>query len=222
MRRQHGAHRERGLGVLGVDDGLRHRALHGLGQGGQLCLEQVLDEYPVLRHAALPEDARAVREQLPGGRDPEGVHRVLLLGDEGGRHRVEVPGRPGFQEGRPPRRAGVEGIHQDVAGGVVERPRVAPHLVIEDAALAAFPDLGDQVRDQDGLARTRGARDDGVLGFRALGPGDARDAGSGLARRRKELFRQAGGEGPDAPPERLSRSHLRAPHPVRAGHAPAE
>ena len=222
MRGQHGAHRERRLGVLGVHDGLRHRALHGLGQGGELRLEQVLDEYPVLRHAAFPQDARAVREQLPGGRDPEGVHRILLLGDQGRGHRVEIPGRPGFQERRPARRPGVEGIHQDVASGVVEGPRVAPHLVVEDAALAPLPDLGDQVRDQDGLARTRGARDDGVLGLGAFGPGDARDAGSGLARGRKEFLRQAGGEGPDASFERLSRGHFRAPHPVRPRHAPAQ
>ena len=47
------------------------------GQGGEFGLEQVLDEYPVLRHAALPEDARDAgawscarpeRTSPPGGR----------------------------------------------------------------------------------------------------------------------------------------------------------
>ena len=101
VRGQHGPDREGGLGVFGVHDGLGHRALHGPGQGRQVGLEQVVDQHPVLGHALLPEHARAVGEQLPGGRDPEGVHRVLLLGDEGGGHHVEVPGRPGPEEGGP-------------------------------------------------------------------------------------------------------------------------
>ena len=46
--RQHGAHRERGLGVVGVDDGLRDRALHGLGERREVGLEQVVDQDPVL------------------------------------------------------------------------------------------------------------------------------------------------------------------------------
>ena len=66
---------------------------------GQVGLEQAVDQDPVPGLPLLPEPARAVGEQLPGGRDPEGVHRVLLLGDEGGRHHVEIPGDPASKKG---------------------------------------------------------------------------------------------------------------------------
>ena len=168
VRGQHGPDREGGLGVLGVHDGLGHRALHGLGQGRQVGLEQVVDQHPVLGDPLLPEHARAVCEQLPRGRDPEGVHRVLLLGDEGGGHHVEVPGRPGLVEGGPAGRPGIEGVHQHVPGGIEEGAGIAPHLVVEDAALAPGAEPGDEVGDQDGLARSGGAGDDGVLGLGAL------------------------------------------------------
>ena len=60
----------------------------------------------------------------------------------------------------------VERVHQHVAAGVEEGPGVGTHLVVDDAALASRADLEDQVEDQDGLARARRARDDGVLGLR--------------------------------------------------------
>ena len=130
--------------------------------------------------------------------------------------------RPGFQKRRPSRRTGVEGIHQHVPSGVEERPRIASHLVIQDAALPPFPYLRDQVRDQDSLSRTRGARDDGVLCLGALGPGDARDTGFGLARCREESSPQAGEKRRNASCERFRRRHLGAPDPVRPRHAPAQ
>ena len=50
VRGEHGPDRKRGLGVVGVHDGLGHRALHGLGQGRQVGLEQVVDQDPVPGH----------------------------------------------------------------------------------------------------------------------------------------------------------------------------
>ena len=45
MRGQHGAHREGGLRVLGIDDRLHDRALHRLGERRELGLQEVVDQY---------------------------------------------------------------------------------------------------------------------------------------------------------------------------------
>ena len=172
---QHGADAERGLRVLGIDDGLRDGPLHGFGERGEIGLEQVVDQHAVLGDALVAEDARAVREQLAGGGDPERIHRVLLLGDQRRRHGVEVARVARLKEGRPAGRAGIERVEQRVAGGIEEAPRIAPHLVVEDAALAAGADLRHEVGDQHGLARARGARDDGMAGLGAVREGHARD-----------------------------------------------
>ena len=57
---EHGAHRERGLRVGGIDDGLRHGAFHGLGERAELGLEQVVHQHPVAGLAALPEHGGTV------------------------------------------------------------------------------------------------------------------------------------------------------------------
>ena len=117
---QHGAHRERGLRVLGIDDRLRDRAFHGLGERRQVGLEQMVDQDLVLGDALFPEHPGAVGEQLPRRRHPERVDRVLLLRDQRRRHHVEVARVAGFEEGRPARRARIERVHQHVAGGIEE------------------------------------------------------------------------------------------------------
>ena len=175
VRGQHGAHAERGLRVVGIDDRLRDRALHRLGERRQVGLEQMVDQHLVLRHPLLPEHPGAVGEELACGRHPERVDGVLLLRDEGGGHHVEVAGVARFEEGRPARRAGIKRIEQHVAVRIEERARVGAHLVVEHAALAPRADLGDEVGDQHRLARAGGARHDGVLGLGALGVGDAGD-----------------------------------------------
>ena len=124
VRREHGAHRERGLGVLRIDDRLRDRAFHRLGEGRELGLEQVVDQDLVLGDAAFPEHPGAVGEQLARGRHPERVDRVLLLRDQRRGHHVEVARVAGLQEGRPARRPGIQRVHQHVALRVEERPGV--------------------------------------------------------------------------------------------------
>ena len=208
---QHGAHAERGLGVVGIDDGLRDRTLHRLGKRGEVGLEQVVDQDPVVLHPLLAQHARAVGEELPCGGDPERVHRVLLLRDQGRGHHVEVARSPGLQEGRPARRPCVERVHQHVAGLVEEGGGVGTHLVVDHAALAPFPDLGHQVRDQHRLARARGAGDDRVLG---LGPLRIRDAGDAVgaeppAARKRSQQPRPGRLNPAAQLPR--RDHLGAP-----------
>ncbi len=66
-------------------------------------------------------------------------------------------------------------VHQHVAVLVEEGPGVGAHLVVDRAAFAPATDLRDEIGDQHGLARVRGARDDDVLGLGAFGPGDAGD-----------------------------------------------
>ena len=170
----------------------------------------------------LPEHARAVGEQLPRGRDPEGVHRVLLLGDEGGGHHVEVPGRPGLEEGGPAGRPGIEGVHQHITRGIEEGAGIAPHLVVEDAALAPGAEPGDEVGDQHGLARAGGARNDGVLGLGAPGPGDPGDAAGGSARGGEQGLGQARGHGLHAPSQLPGRRHFRAADPLGTVQAPSQ
>ena len=155
---------------------LRHGALHGLGEGVEAGLEQVFDQDSVAGLAPFPEHGGAVGEQLACGGDPEGVDGVLLAGDEGGSHGVEVAGVAGFEEGRPAWGASVEGIEKDVAPGIEEGLGVASHLVVDDAALAALAYLLDEVGDEDGLAGARGSGDERVAGLGARGPGDAGDA----------------------------------------------
>ena len=135
----------------------------------------MIDQDAVFGDAAFQQDARAVGEQLPRGGDPERIGGIPLLGDQRGGHGVEVARIAGLQERRPARRACIERVQQHVAAGIEEGLRVAAHLVVDHAALALGADLGDQIGDQHGLARTRGARDDGVLGLGALRirhPGD--------------------------------------------------
>ena len=173
---EHGPHAERGLRVLRIHDGLRHRALHGLGERRQVGLQQMIDQDPVLGDPLPAQHAGTVGEELAGGGDPERVHRVLLLGDERGGHHVEVAGIARFEERRPARRAGIQRVHQHVAVRIEEGPGVGAHLVVDHAALAPGPDLRHQIGDQHRLAGPGGARDDGVLGLRALGIGNAGDA----------------------------------------------
>ena len=220
--RQHGAHRERGLRVLRIDDRLRDRAFHGLGQCRQVGLEQMVDQDLVLGDALLPEHAGAVGEQLPRRRHPERVHRVLLLRDQRGRHHVEVARVAGFEKGRPARRPRIERVHQHVARGIEEGPGVAPHLVVDHAALAPGADLRDEIGDQHGLARSGGARDDGVLGLGALRIRDAGNAVGAEARRTRHPVQDAEMGGPH-PAAQFSRRHqLGAPDALAARelHAP--
>lgn len=76
---------------------------------------------------------------------------------------------PGVEERRPARCLGVQPVQEHLVLRIEEGPREAPHLVVEDVALSSGPDLRDQVQDQHGLARSRGAQDDRVLGLGLLG-----------------------------------------------------
>ena len=113
---------------------------------------------------------------MPCGRDPERVHRVLLLRNERRGHGVEVPGRPGLEERRPARGAGVQRIEQNIPLRIEKRLRITPHLVVDHAPVASLADLLHEVRDQDGLAGPCRAGHDRVLGLGPLGVGNARDA----------------------------------------------
>ena len=53
------------LGLSGSTMDWATRALHGFRQVGELGLEQMVDQDPVLGDAPLPEPAGAVGEQLP-------------------------------------------------------------------------------------------------------------------------------------------------------------
>ena len=190
---EHGAHRERGLRVLGIDDGLGDGALHRFGERAELGLEQVSDQHPVAGLAALPEHGGAVGEELARGGDPEGIGGILLPRDEGGCHGVEIAGGAGLEEGRPAGAAGVQGVEEHIAFGIEEGLGIGAHLVVEDAALAPGADLLDQVGDEHGLARPRGAGNDGVPGLGVPGPMDAGDGvGCGL-----DLAPQAGKKPPE-------------------------
>ena len=182
----------------------------------------MIDQDLVFRDALLPEHAGAVREQLPRRRHPERVHRVLLLRDQRGGHHVEVARVPGFQERRPARRTRIQRVHQHVAGGIEERPGIRPHLVVDDAALAAGADLGHQVRDQHRLARPGGARDDGVLGLGALRIRDAGDAVGTEMLPARQPVQRAEMQGPHPAAQLRRRHQLGAPDALAPSelHAP--
>ena len=107
---QHGAHAERGLRVVGIDDRLGDGALHRLGERRQVGLQEMVDQDLVVLDALLPEHPGAVGEELPCRRHPERIHRVLLLGNERRGHHVEVAGVAGFEEGRPAGRLASSGF----------------------------------------------------------------------------------------------------------------
>ena len=156
-----------------------------------------------------------MREELARGGDPEGIGGVLLAGDQRRRHRVEVQRGAGLEEGRPARRAVVEGIEQDVPALVEEGFGIAPHLVVDDAMLAPAADLLDQLRDQHRLARARGAGDDRVVPLGALRPGDAGDQ-VGLGLRGAVPQQQPAPPWQGASPQLLRACQLAAPQALAA------
>ena len=207
---EHGPHRERRFRVVGIDDGLRHRSLHRLGEFAEVGLEQVLDQDPVFRHPPLAQDARAIGEQLAGRGDPERIDGVLLLRDQRRGHGVEIPRACRFVERRPARAACVKRVEQHVAVRIEERAGVAAHLVVEHAALAALSDLRDEIGDQHGLSGPRGARDDGVLGLGTLGIRHPRDPVGRRLRERQNPIHRAPAKRPYAPFQLLDRGEFRA------------
>ena len=206
-------------------------ALHGFGERAELGLQQVSHQHPVAALAALPEPGGAVREELAGRGDPEGIGSVLLARDEGGRHGIEIPRRAGLEEGRPAGRAGVERIEQHVTVRIEEGLCIGAHLVVEHAALASGADLLDEVGDQHGLPRSGGAGDDGMAGLGTVRPGDAGDpVGSGFAAPQQAAGAPVAGGGrahassPDetSSPPRSRRPRLRARPNVAQGQQGAD
>ena len=154
-------------------------------------------------------------EELAGCGDPERIGSILLAGDQRCRHGVEIPRRAGLEEGGPAGCAPVQRIEEDVPALVEEGLGIGAHLVVDDAAFSPLPDLLHEVRDEHGLARSGGSRDDRVPGLGSLRRGDAGDGvgpGSGASAKQQQAPPpRQGAPGELSPADQLSATQAAAP-----------